>query len=64
MDVKVEPLKAARPIIVTLFGISIDAREVQPMNAHTPILVTLFGIVTEVRPVQFSKAKGFMPVTL
>ena len=34
-------------MLVTLFGMSREVRQVQPVNAETPMLVTLFGIVTE-----------------
>jgi len=35
-------------MLVTLFGIVTEVREVQSSNALSPMLVTLFGIVIEV----------------
>ncbi|BBA30025.1 hypothetical protein [Prevotella melaninogenica] len=42
-------LKAAFPIVVTLFGMVTEVRERQPLKALSPIVVTLLGMVTEVR---------------
>lgn len=46
------PLNEEDSILVTLLGISIEAKLVQPLKALLPILVTLLGIVIEVKPVQ------------
>ena len=39
-----QPLKAAEPMLVTLFGIVILVSPVHPLKADEPILVTLFGM--------------------
>ena len=41
--------KALFPIVVTLLGMVIEAREEQPRKAQSPIVVTPLGMVTEVR---------------
>ena len=39
-------------MLVTLDGMSTDARLLQPEKAEYPMLVTLDGMVTEARPLQ------------
>ena len=46
MDDKVEPLKAARPIIITLLGSSTDFKLRYDSNAQFPIDVTPFSMTT------------------
>ena len=58
-----QPWKARKPMLVTLFGISIDVRFVQPENAAFPMLVTPSGISIDVRPVQPWKASSPIFVT-
>ena len=48
---ELQSVKALGPILVTLFGISILAKE-QPSNASFPIPVTLLGICTYVNEEQ------------
>ena len=59
-----QPLKALRPMLVTLLGMVTEVKPVQPWKASIPMLVTLLGIVTEVKPVQRKKALRPMLVTL
>ena len=63
-DNQVQSLKAATPIVVTLFGIVIDVRPLHLLKAHSPIKVTLLGMVTADRPVQRSKALLAIEMTL
>ena len=44
---RLQLLKASHPIVLTLFGMVTDVRDVQPLKAP-PIVVTLFGMVIEV----------------
>ena len=44
----VQPLKASRPILITLLGMVIEVRP-QPIKAPSPMLITLLGIVMEGR---------------
>ena len=44
-------MKASLPIVVTLFGMVTEVRELQFSKADSPIVVTLLGMVTEVREV-------------
>jgi len=39
-------------MIVTLFGMVTEVRELQPLKAPKKIVVTLLGMVTEVRDLQ------------
>ncbi len=41
--------KAYSPMLVTLFGISIEVKLLQFENTRFPMLVTLLGIETEVK---------------
>ena len=52
--IKPKPLQlnALLPIVVTLFGIVIEARVLQLKNEYSPIVVTVFGIVIEERQLQ------------
>jgi predicted alpha/beta-fold hydrolase len=43
-------------MVVTLSGITIDARDVQPSKARPPMVVTLFGIIIDARDVHPRKA--------
>ena len=45
-------VKAASPIVVTLFGMVTEVRELQYQKVSPPIVVTLFGMVTEVSALQ------------
>ncbi|WP_287366485.1 hypothetical protein, partial [Prevotella sp.] len=47
-------MKALSPIVVTLFGMVTEVRELQMLKAQPPIVVTLLGMVTEVRELQSS----------
>ena len=47
--VKLQPLNAHLPILVTLSGMVILVKLPQPKNASSPILVTLSGIVILVK---------------
>lgn len=48
-------MKALSPIVVTLFEMVTEVRELQILKAQPPIVVTLLGMVTEVRELQLSK---------
>ena len=48
-----QSLKAASPIVVTLFGMVTEVSSLQSAKAPPPIFVTLFGMVTEVSALQF-----------
>jgi xanthosine utilization system XapX-like protein len=74
-DSNVTVVKAAHPknapsteppshpfIVVTLFGMVMDVKDVQPRNAPPSIVVTLFGMMIEVKLVQF--ANEFLPIIL
>ena len=65
MEVNEEhPSNATDPIVVTLAGISIDAKLRQLANVAFSILVMLFGRVTEVKLVQLEKQPPPMYVIL
>ena len=49
----VQPLKAPRPIFVTLDGIVTLVNDLQSLNALFSISITLFGISTLVNELQF-----------
>ena len=44
-----QPSNADHPMLVTLFGISIEVKPLHPQNAASPMHVTLFGITIEVK---------------
>ena len=48
-------MKAPYPIEVTLFGITIELKDLQPEKVESPIEVTPFPIVTELNEVQVWK---------
>jgi hypothetical protein len=62
--VRLEPLKAPSPMLVTLLGIVTLARLLQLLKAPYPMLVTLLGMVTLPRLVQMAKAVFPMLLTL
>ena len=45
--------RAAFPMLVTEFGMLIDARPLQPWKALSPIVVTELGMLTDVRPLHW-----------
>ena len=55
-SVKVVPLKAELPMVVTELGMVTEVRPEQLLKAELPMLVTELGMVTEVRPEQPLKA--------
>lgn len=58
------PEKAAVSILVTLSGMTMEAREVHPQKVLNPIFVKPFGSMAEARLVHFQKAHSLISLIL